>query len=89
METTSVAIKMPSTVFTNRQIAVGKDLVFQWVLLTVDDDNQQQWLPLDQLEKDVLNLVRQNVLDPVFPDELRAYVASLPTLPNRRVPSGI
>lgn len=88
MQTDTIAIKMPRTVYNNGHIAVGKDLVFQWVLYTVDDDNRAQWLPLDQLEKDVLDVVRHQVLQPIFPDELRQYVANLPTLPNRRVPSG-
>lgn len=71
------SIKAPLTTYTNGAIAVGKDLIFGWVLLTEGDDGHQQWLPLTELESHTLELVQRHLTNPIFPQELREHVAAL------------
>lgn len=69
-------IKQPPTVYNNGAVALGKDLVFGWVVLAVPQgEDQTAWIPVDQLHPHERRRVHQ-LMDgsPIFPEELRALM---------------
>lgn len=69
-------LKSPTVVYHNSRVAVGKDLVFNWVVLTVPEDSPQAtWTPAEQLPLDKLREV-QRLMDenPTFPVEFRSWL---------------
>lgn len=70
-------LKQPKTVFHNGRVAVGEDLVFTWVVLTVPHDSDQaQWQPADQLTLSELRDVQRRIDgSAIFPQAFRDWLA--------------
>lgn len=65
--------KTPSVVYNNQRIAIGKDLVFSWVVWT-----EEGWTPLSHGDlEELLHVKREMDYNPIFPPELNAYVSEL------------
>lgn len=66
-------VKNPSVTYTNNQVAIGKDLVFTWIVL-----GEEGWVPLSQLSLEDLATVEKAMdHNRIFPDELYAYLRQL------------
>lgn len=78
IKTTSEDTSIPNAIFTNQRIAVQKSLIFQWVLLTVDDEENVSWDPIEGLPPEVLRMVKEEARDTIFPDALREFLFTLP-----------
>lgn len=70
----------PATTWTNGKIAIGQDLVFGYVVLTCNDgDEQARWWPIEHLAaRDQRAVVQRVDNNPLFPQELRDWLAKLP-----------
>lgn len=56
------------TVWTNGNVALTKDLVFGLCILSQEDDDSLSWVPLTQLDLEMLDYVRIGIgNEPSFP----------------------
>lgn len=65
-------MKMPTVTYTNQVIAIAKDLIFGWCILSEDG-----WVPLSDGTAEDLEMVRKQLYNPIFPDEVRQHVRTL------------
>lgn len=63
----------PQTVYNNQRVALGKDLIFSWVVYS-----ENGWTPLSEGDLDELLMVK-TLMDgnPIFPAELTSYLQRL------------
>lgn len=75
--------KNPVTVYTNQRVAIGRDLVFGWVVLTLRDGAEQaSWEPMSSLTLlELRQLQRQADRCPSFPHEFHTDLAGLLAAP--------
>lgn len=69
-------IKQPQRVYNNGRVAIGRDLVFGWVVLAVQEgEDQSVWLPIDQLHThERRRIYDQMNNEAVFPEELHQFM---------------
>lgn len=79
MNTLQEPLKNPQTVYHTGGVAIGKDLVFGWVVLGYSQgDERASWQPIAQLAPHEQMQVHRKVdANPVFPQEFRDWLSAL------------